>query len=128
MISSTAASAQAPGPAGLDQGGSGGRGLRAPTPRRTKRSRSPRAAGARADKQHRAWSSSPSSPATAGRALPALSRLPGDFQSQMGLSSLLPTPTSGSGPTTARPPAKQPDAGRHLGAGRRSSQWLQKVS
>ena len=128
MISSTTASAQVPGPSGLDQGSSGGRGLRAPTPRTAHPGRSPRAAGRRAGgERRRARSSSPSSPATAGRAPPAPSRLPSDFQSQMGLSALLPTPTSGSGPTAA-PPPQTAGSGPHLGAGRRSPQRLQRAS
>lgn len=70
MISSTAASAGSP-----SSGSSGGLGLNAPT-RRAQPGKSPRAAGARAGERRRARSSSPSSPATAGRALPAGSRLP----------------------------------------------------
>lgn len=90
MISSTAVRAWALGFRSLKQGSSGGRRLRAPTPRRAQPGRSPRATGARAGERHRARSSSPSSPATAGLALPALSRLPSDFQSQLGLTHLTP--------------------------------------
>lgn len=45
----------------------------------------------------------------------------------MGHSALLPTPTSGSGPTAA-PPPQTAGSGPHLGAGRRSPQRLQRAS
>lgn len=127
MISSTAGSARAPGPAGLDQGTSGRRGLRAPTARTAQPGRSPRAAGARGGERRRARSSSPSSPPPS--AVPHRLR-PG--------SSATSNPRWGS-PHPSQPPPRGPDpqlllppqtagSGQHLGAGRRWPQRLQKAS
>lgn len=122
MLSSTAASARTPGPgvwtwAALAAEGSAHPPGGEPGPARPE----PEGGGRAGERAAQGPELLPFLPATAGRARQAQSRLPSDFQSQMGFSSLLPIPTSGSGPIAAPHPhphpPKRPEPCIHLGPG-----------